>query len=272
MVATFFLLFAFMFSAFGIGAVGAQSGGSDPCAGYSGSFKNKCRAVYSKCTQGVTNVTELSRCAATTSSLVDAMVKACDIRVNKSACEQRLIRCDTVRCVQTAARAFPAVRTVCRGADNPQNCHRAVERECAGRTGEQLRTCRAETAVEFAGAGNTARDGQQKLLAADQEVNGRCGEGDNAIQTSIDFGCTGKGNPIVDLAYAIIKFLSFGVGLIIAASIIYAGIQYSASSGNPENSQNAKNRIINSLVGLVFYLLIFAFVQFLVPGGLFNSP
>jgi hypothetical protein len=105
----------------------------------------------------------------------------------------------------------------------------------------------------------------------------QCGTGDNAVKTKFNFGCQGgkleeegeEISPILDMAYSIIRFLSAGVGILVVASIIYAGIQYSSSQGNPEATQAAKNRIQNALIGLVFYMFIFALVQFLVPGGLF---
>lgn len=106
----------------------------------------------------------------------------------------------------------------------------------------------------------------------------QCGGDDTEIVTTkIDFGCMGPDqapedmNAIVDLALAIIRFLSTGVGLIVVASIIWAGIQYSTSEGNPEATQAAKSRVRNSLIGLIVYILGFSIIQFLVPGGLFAS-
>jgi hypothetical protein len=104
-----------------------------------------------------------------------------------------------------------------------------------------------------------------------------CGNLDKAednVQTKFDFGCLGpKGpknlNPIMDLLFAFIRFLSVGVGLVVVASIILAGIQYSTSEGNPETTQAAKNRVRDAVIGLIIYLFAFSLVQYLVPGGLF---
>lgn len=105
----------------------------------------------------------------------------------------------------------------------------------------------------------------------------QCGGDDTEpIATKFDFGCLGPENapedmsPIVDMAFAIIRFLSVGVGLIVVASIVYAGIQYSTSEGSAEKTQEAKARVRNAVIGLVFYIFSFALVQFLVPGGLFT--
>ncbi len=67
-----------------------------------------------------------------------------------------------------------------------------------------------------------------------------------------------------------INVLSGLVGLIAAASIIFAGIQYSSSDGDPQKAAKAKSRITNTLLALIMYLFLFAFFQFLIPGGVFN--
>lgn len=103
-----------------------------------------------------------------------------------------------------------------------------------------------------------------------------CGNRDNVVLTGFDFGCRGTSytgrnlNPIVDIAFAIYRFLSAGVGIIAVASIIIAGIQYSTARGNPSATQAAITRISNTLVGLLIYMFIFAIANFLVPGGIFT--
>jgi len=67
-----------------------------------------------------------------------------------------------------------------------------------------------------------------------------------------------------------INVLSVSFGLIAVISIILGAIQYSASEGDPQKSSAAKNRITNTIIAIVAYLLLYAFLQFLVPGGVFN--
>jgi hypothetical protein len=93
-----------------------------------------------------------------------------------------------------------------------------------------------------------------------------CGSGSNAINTSIDFGCKGAGNPIVDLTFAIIRFLSYGVGLVITFSLVVAGLQYIGSQGNSENTNNAISRIRSSIIALILYIFAFAILNYIVPG------
>lgn len=95
-----------------------------------------------------------------------------------------------------------------------------------------------------------------------------CGEGENAIKTKFNFGCSGKGNPIFDVLFAIIRFLTFGVGIVVVIAIILSGIKYTMSEGNPETTMAAKNQIQNAIIALMIYLFAFALLNFLVPGGL----
>src|SRR4051794_11903783 len=73
-----------------------------------------------------------------------------------------------------------------------------------------------------------------------------CGSNDGAnkaVHISINIGCKGKGNPIMDMLFAFIRFLTAGVGLIIVGSLVYAGIQYTMSRGDPQRIAQAETRI-----------------------------
>ena len=65
-----------------------------------------------------------------------------------------------------------------------------------------------------------------------------------------------------------IKILSGLVGVVVVAMIIVGGIQYALARDNPQAVSAAKQKIINAVLALVAYLSIFAFLQWLVPGGI----
>jgi Type IV secretion system pilin len=67
-----------------------------------------------------------------------------------------------------------------------------------------------------------------------------------------------------------INVLSVSFGLIAVISIILGAVQYSASEGDPQRAGAAKNRITNTIIAIVAYLLLYSFLEFLVPGGVFN--
>lgn len=108
---------------------------------------------------------------------------------------------------------------------------------------------------------------------------------DRNVHTKFDFGCLGTAyaedsskfpagsknlSPILDFIYAIIRFLSIGVGIAITIALIISGIQYSASEGNAEASTKAKKRVESAITGLVIYVFSYALLQFLIPGGVFK--
>ena len=96
-------------------------------------------------------------------------------------------------------------------------------------------------------------------------------EENKSVTTAIDIGCTGKGNPIKDMTFGIIRFLSAGVGLVVVASVIVAGIQYSASAGDPQAAAKAKSRISSTLVALLIFIFSYALLNYLIPGGFLNN-
>jgi len=66
-----------------------------------------------------------------------------------------------------------------------------------------------------------------------------------------------------------INLLSIVIGLVVAASLIMGAIQYTASSGDPQKTSAAKSRIQNTLFAFLAYAFMYAFLNFLIPGGLF---
>jgi hypothetical protein len=93
-----------------------------------------------------------------------------------------------------------------------------------------------------------------------------CGGDDSSVHTAINIGCHAKGNAVLDATFAIIRFLSNGVGLVLIGSLIFAGIQYTASNGNPQNIANAENRVKSVMVALLIYIFAYAMLNYLIPG------
>lgn len=77
-------------------------------------------------------------------------------------------------------------------------------------------------------------------------------------------------SPIVHDIQTIVDFLSAGVGIIVTGVIIVGGIQYTLAGGNPSAVTAARQRITNGLIALFAFLFIFAFLQWLIPGGIFK--
>ena len=68
-----------------------------------------------------------------------------------------------------------------------------------------------------------------------------------------------------------IALLSAAVGVVVVIAVIYGGIEYTSSGGDPARVASGKKHIISALIGLLAYLLLFAFLQFIIPGGILNG-
>ena len=51
---------------------------------------------------------------------------------------------------------------------------------------------------------------------------------------------------------------------------VIGGIQYITSGGDPNHVAEAKKRIANALLALVTWIIIWAFLEWIIPGGLFK--
>jgi len=90
-----------------------------------------------------------------------------------------------------------------------------------------------------------------RVYAADTEVKG---SSDKIIEFI---------NNAMSIVFSLSAFVIIGV-------IIAAGIQYSTASGNPQAAGAAKKKIQNAILALVLMAILFPFLQWLVPGGIFN--
>ncbi len=80
---------------------------------------------------------------------------------------------------------------------------------------------------------------------------------------------TGNG-AIVTYLQLFLKFLSGGIGLVIVLMIVIGGVQYITSAGDPSLVKKAKERIVNALTALMLFILAYAILNFLIPGGIFG--
>jgi hypothetical protein len=80
--------------------------------------------------------------------------------------------------------------------------------------------------------------------------------------------CISK-NPLINTFNSLINFVAIGVGVIVIIMVIIGGIQYTTAGGNPQAVSAAKKKILNAVIALVAFLLLYSFMQWLVPGGVF---
>lgn len=110
---------------------------------------------------------------------------------------------------------------------------------------------------------------QAYAAPAATNVTGNAEEGDYTKKTSFSFGSCGNTDVGINcLVVEVMKFASGLVGVAVVGGIIVGGIVYSTSEGNPGKAQKGVTIITNSVLGLLLYLLMFAIINFLIPGGI----
>lgn len=99
------------------------------------------------------------------------------------------------------------------------------------------------------------------------------GNGSNQFVYNPAGDCETKdsGNCITDDLQVVINFIAAGVGIIIVIMFIWGGVQYSTAGNNPQTVQAARKKILNALIALAAFVFVYAFLQFIVPGGLFHE-
>lgn len=91
----------------------------------------------------------------------------------------------------------------------------------------------------------------------------------NGTDTLIIDNCTGS-DGIQSILLLAINILSVGVGIVAVGSLVYGAILYGTGGGDVAKTSRAIKLMINVAVGLILYALMYSFLQFLIPGGIFN--
>ena len=93
-------------------------------------------------------------------------------------------------------------------------------------------------------------------------------EGCTGVKTALfGGGCWDKG--IEGVLELILTILTGGVVIAAIIGIVLSGVQYMSSGGDTAMITKAKKRLSNVVIGLVAYGLLYAFLEWLIPGGLF---
>jgi hypothetical protein len=58
--------------------------------------------------------------------------------------------------------------------------------------------------------------------------------------------------------------------VVVVGMMILGGVQYSLAGDKPEAVTAARQRITNALLALVIFALTYTFLQWLIPGGVFD--
>lgn len=100
---------------------------------------------------------------------------------------------------------------------------------------------------------------------------------DDGVSTNIigENGCwkenNDKGDGVYHILLIILNILTFGVGVAGTLGVVLSGIQYLTAGDNTTKTAKAKNRLIQVIIGLVIYAVMWGVLQWLLPGGIFGD-
>ncbi len=67
-----------------------------------------------------------------------------------------------------------------------------------------------------------------------------------------------------------INIMTAGVGVLALAGLIYGSVLYVSAGGSPEQVKKARMVFTNVVIGVIAFGGMFALLNFIVPGGVFN--
>lgn len=90
----------------------------------------------------------------------------------------------------------------------------------------------------------------------------------NAIRCA-QVGDTGDG--IMNILSIVLNILTSGIGILATFGITISGIQYLTARDNDAQVAKAKLRILEIVIGLIVYALLWTLLQFIIPGGIWGT-
>jgi len=103
---------------------------------------------------------------------------------------------------------------------------------------------------------------ETSTLGGDYSVNG---------QTKHGYCDDGEGGGVYEILYIVLNVLTIGVGVLGTLGIVISGIQYLTAGDNEQQVATAKKRIVEVVIGLAIYAVMYVVLQWLIPGGIFNG-
>jgi hypothetical protein cdiviTM7_00602 len=73
---------------------------------------------------------------------------------------------------------------------------------------------------------------------------------------------------IEDILNMVLVVVTTGVGIAAVGSIVFAGVLYITARDNAAQVSKAKTMITNTIVGIIAYILMWAFLEWIIPGGI----
>ena len=96
--------------------------------------------------------------------------------------------------------------------------------------------------------------------------------------TTLIFNCLQSGGPSPDptksgawgILTTAIQILTAGVGVAAVAGIVWGSILFTTAGGKPDHVKKANMVLTNTVLGIIIYAVMVAFLNFIIPGGVFG--
>ena len=84
--------------------------------------------------------------------------------------------------------------------------------------------------------------------------------------------CDGNSNSggVWGILLFVLNVLTAGVGIAAVGGFVMVAIMYTTGGDSPERIKKAKDMIVNIVIGLIAFGLMYALLQFIIPGGVFS--
>ncbi len=123
-----------------------------------------------------------------------------------------------------------------------------------------------------------AKQARGSLQKKDSEGTEYTGSGNCAGVDTAIIKCSEKGgegtaldqNGVWVLLLLLIKIMTAGVGLLAVGGLAYGALLWTTAGGSAAQITKSKEIIFNVVIGIVAFALMYAFLQYLIPGGVFN--
>lgn len=73
---------------------------------------------------------------------------------------------------------------------------------------------------------------------------------------------------IMEILYLILKVMIYGLGVAATVGMVVAGVRYMTARDNESQVANAKKQLLEIVIGLVAWALMWTMMNWLIPGGM----
>ena len=115
--------------------------------------------------------------------------------------------------------------------------------------------------------GNSVDPSDLKSKSDSNYISGSDSNSKNAPTAEAKTAILPSGWKIEDILNMILVVVTTGVGIAAVGSIVFAGILYITARDNAGQVSKAKTMIMNTVIGIIAYILMWAFLEWIIPGG-----